>query len=85
MTAPGTTLDDAPPPPPVRTPDRTVDRTVAGVAAALSASAGLVHVGVASEHVAHHWTMGAAFLLTGWAQLGTAAALWRGPPGRCCC
>ena len=51
------------------------DRPLVGVAAAVSAGAGLIHVGLAAAHAEHHWTMGVAFLLTGFAQLAWSAAL----------
>ena len=51
------------------------DRPLVGVAAAVSAGAGLIHVGLAAAHAEHHWTMGGAFLLTGFAQLAWSAAL----------
>ncbi len=53
----------------LRTVD-TPDRTLVAVSAALSAGAGLVHLGVTPAHFDHHWSMGAAFLVTAWVQLG---------------
>ena len=55
------------------------DRTLLAVAGAMSAGAGVVHVGLAAEHGAHHWSMGLAFLLTGWAQLAWPVAAWLRP------
>ncbi|MCW2714669.1 MAG: hypothetical protein JWN88_1716 [Frankiales bacterium] len=61
----------------VHTPGvETPDRTLVAVSAALSAGAGLVHLGVTPAHVDHHWSMGTAFLVTAWLQLGWAVAVW---------
>ena len=73
MTAPS-----AAPSPPTSWPLPTAaapDRSLVGVAAAVSAGAGLIHVGLAGAHAEHHVTMGVAFLLTGLAQLAWSAAL----------
>ena len=60
----------------------TPDRTLVSVSATLSAGAGLVHLGVTPAHLDHHWSMGVVFLLTAWAQLGWAVAVWtRGSRG----
>lgn len=58
------------------------DRTLTRIAAALSAGAGLIHVGLAGAHAEHHWTMGVAFLLAGVAQLAGAGALLLRPARR---
>jgi hypothetical protein len=54
----------------------TPDRTLVAVSAALSAGAGLIHLGLAPGHVDHHWSMGAAFFVVGWAQVAWAVAVW---------
>ena len=50
--------------------------------AVLSAGAGVLHIAAVSTHLEHHWTMGALFAITGWAQLIWAALLILRPTRR---